>query len=236
MIKLLDIANQVLKEQQQVDEASLKSKLIAPLFATAVATAAGGAAYLNRNKDLDKPISVDIQSQYEKANPGFSFFNLNEKKGIELYAEVCQAFIDKRSPNPLGITGDMMAKAAADVLKSTKKYVPPELALAQLVVEGGIGNDNKNSRPIKYKNPYNIGNVDSGKNRKFSSVYNAIKAYYELVATDYLSGQSPSNLISNFINTAGNRYASAASYESMLKSVANRAHSIADDIKKEATK
>jgi len=67
MIKLLDIANQVLKEQQQVDEASFKSKLIAPLFATAAATAAGGLAYLNRDKGLDKQISVSVQSMFDKA-------------------------------------------------------------------------------------------------------------------------------------------------------------------------
>jgi len=236
MIKLLDIANQVLEEQQQVDEASFKSKLIAPLFATAVATAAGGAAYLNRNKDLDKPISVNVQSQYEKLNPGFSFFNLDEKEGIELYAKACQAVINRRSPNPLKISGDMMADAAAAVWNSTGKYVPPELALAQLVIEGGIQNSNKNSRPIKYKNPYNIGNVDSGENRGFQNPEDAIKAYYKLVATDYLLNKSPGDLISNFVNAAGNRYASATSYESLLQSIVSKSHKVIQNIKKEATK
>jgi uncharacterized protein (DUF2147 family) len=64
MIKLLDIANQVLEEQQQVDEASWKSKVMAPMFAAAAA--AGGLTYLNRDKAPDEKI-VSVQSEFNKA-------------------------------------------------------------------------------------------------------------------------------------------------------------------------
>jgi hypothetical protein len=64
MIKLLDIANQVLEEQQQVDEANWKSKIMAPMFAAAAA--AGGLTYLNRDKAPDEKI-VSVQSEFNKA-------------------------------------------------------------------------------------------------------------------------------------------------------------------------
>jgi len=64
MIKLLDIANQVLEEQQQVDEAKWKSKIMAPMFAAAAA--AGGLTYMNRDKVPDKQISVSVQNTFDK--------------------------------------------------------------------------------------------------------------------------------------------------------------------------
>jgi hypothetical protein len=221
MIKLLNIANQVL-EEQQVDE-DFKKKALAT--ALAAATALGG---INTNIPNKPKSNITVK----KTDPYFSYIDLSTLEGIKQYATICQAFIDRRSSNLLNITGNMMARIAADVYNSTGKYVPPELALAQLAVEGGVGNDNENSRPIKNRNPYNIGNIDTGKNKKFPSVSTAIRAYYELMATDYLSGQSPSSLLSNFVNAAGNRYASASDYESMLQSVVKSANNIAKEVTK----
>jgi len=221
MIKLLNIAHIVLKEQR-VDEDFKKKAFATALAAT---TALGG---INTGIIKNKSgLNVAVTNTY----PYFSNIDLSIPEGIKQYAKICQAFIDRRSSNLLNITGNMMARIAAEVYNATGKYVPPELALAQLAVEGGIGNDNENSRPIKNNNPYNIGNVDTGRNRKFSSVSDAIRAYYELMATDYLSGQSPSSLLSNFVNVAGNRYASASEYESMLQSVVKSANKIAQEVK-----
>ena len=217
MVKLLNIAHQVLKEQHTNE--SFKKKALAATIAAATALGTVNTGLPTKNQPrIEIPGAVKMDSN-------FSYIDLSTDKGIEQYAKICQAFIDTRSPNPLGITGNMMARAAAAVYPI--KYVPPELALAQLVVEGGIGNSDETSRPIVNNNPYNIGNVDTGKNQKFSSVSAAIRAYYQLMATDYLSGQSPSSLLSNFVNTIGNRYASAPNYEVLLKSVVKGANNIA---------
>lgn len=221
MIKLLNIAHSVLREQRVRESFRKKA------FATAVA-AATTLGTVNTGLPIKNKPKIEIPGA--KKDSYFSYLDLSVPEEIKQYAEICQAFIDKRSSNLLQITGDMMARIAADVYNSTGKYVPPELALAQLAVEGGVGNDDETSRPIANNNPYNIGNVDTGKNRKFSSVSDAIRAYYELMATDYLSGQSPSSLLSNFVNTAGNRYASASDYEAMLKSVIKSANKVARDV------
>lgn len=221
MIKLLGIAHQVLEEQHTNE--SFKKKALAATIAAATALGTVNTGLPTKNQPrIEIPGAVEMDSN-------FSYIDLSTDKGIEQYAKICQAFIDTRSPNPLGITGNMMAQAAAAVYST--KYIPPELALAQLVVEGGIGNNDETSRPIVNNNPYNIGNVDTGRNQKFSSVSDAIKAYYKLMATDYLPGKrSPNDLLKNFVNTVGNRYASAPNYETMLKSVTKSANNIAKKV------
>jgi hypothetical protein len=111
-----------------------------------------------------------------------------------------------------------------------RKYLPPELALAQLATEGGL-NDRKDSRPIKTNNPFNVGNVDSGNNRFFSSVQEGVNQYYMTMAKEYLvKGKTATDLARNFVNKSGNRYASSLNYESMINQIALEAHNIASPI------
>jgi hypothetical protein len=128
----------------------------------------------------------------------------------------------------LEISGDMMAKAAKSAFEKYHKYVPPELALAQLATEGGIGNADPNSRPIKTKNPYNVGNTDDGSNIYMGEVQNGINSYYNLIARRYLGkGKSAKDLVQNFVNHDGNHYASAGDYEKLVNQIAAQANRIA---------
>jgi len=158
----------------------------------------------------------------------FTFLNLDTDEGFKKYAEISQTYINKRPPNPLGITGQMLALSAKNSFKKYGKYVPPELALAQLVIEGGIGNGNVNSRPIRTKNPFNVGNVDSGKNTFYKSVQDSINTYYSLMSKNYISSeQDPHHLLDNFVNTNGKRYASDPKYEVKISSVAKQVNNLA---------
>lgn len=176
-------------------------------------------------------LNISSQDNYIKKNiePNeiFSNFDITTNEGFNSYAQLCEKYISYRQPNLLNITGRMLANAALTIKRKYNKYLPPELALAQLVLEGGIGNSNPNSRPIKTKNPYNVGNVDDGSNRTFNNVESAINVYYDLMARSYLvNNDSPIELLNNFVNKNKLRYASDEQYEAKLFSIIKKINTI----------
>lgn len=160
----------------------------------------------------------------------FTDLDLTTDEGKRMYAEICQKYISTKQSNLLNITGAMMASGAIKAFEKHHKYVPPELALAQLTTEGGFSND-PNARPIKTKNPFNVGNTDSGANWNAGSVQDGIDRYYDLIAKDYLrGGKTAKDLVNNFVNKSGNRYASAGSYEQMLGKISGDVNKISQQV------
>lgn len=176
----------------------------------------------------------DIKQYIDPVTTGggesFTDLDIMTSEGFDNYAKICDAFISKRQPNPLGITGKMMASSARKAFERYQKYVPAELALAQLAAEGGIGNSDLNIRPIKTKNPFNVGNVDSGKNIYRETVQDGIDAYYYLIAKDYLGkGKTANDLTKNFVNKDNLRYA-GPKYEASVSAIAREANRIAKNL------
>jgi hypothetical protein len=175
--------------------------------------------------------SSDIK-QYTSLTSGdnnlFTDLDLSTDEGYKKYKDICQKFIETRRSNLLRINGDMLASAAKRAFEKYGKYVPPELALSQLTLEGGFS-DNPNHRPIKTKNPFNVGNVDSGGNKYFDSVQSSINTYYDLIAKNYLTGgKTAADLMKNFVNRDNNRYATAGAYERGLLPIAKQVKSISN--------
>jgi len=147
----------------------------------------------------------------------FTDLDLNTAEGVENYKKICDNFIQQRNPGAQ-VNGEMMADAAERVFKRYGKYVPPELALAQLTLEGGISK-NPNDRPIKTKNPFNVGNT-AKKDNPQASFKDGVNLYYDLIARKYLvKGKTAADLVNDFKNEQGLSYAEAGTYEAGLKSL-----------------
>jgi hypothetical protein len=180
------------------------------------------------NKGVTKE---QLDSLVDKVDTGggdiFTDVNLETEDGYKTYVKICDLYIKTREPNPLGITGRMLADSAKNSFVRYDKYVPPELALAQLTVEGGIGNPSLKNKPVETKNPFNIDNTDQGGIRTFPSVQRGIDAYYDLISRSYLGkGKTSNDLIYNFVNHENQRYATTQNYETVLTSVAKQVRKI----------
>lgn len=160
----------------------------------------------------------------------FTDLDLMTSEGQNAYSEICDKFIRTRPPNLLGIKGDMLTQGAKRAFQMYHKYVPPELALAQLATEGGIGNPDPKSRPIRTRNPFNVGNTDSGANVQHDTVQSGIDTYYNLIARSYLvKGKTANDLLANFVNKNNQRYAGEG-YERSVNKIASQANRIAAPI------
>ena len=177
----------------------------------------------------------ELEKLVDKVSTGggdiFTDLDLTNEEDYKLYAKICELYIKTRQPNPLGVTGTMLADGAKSAFIKYSKYVPPELACAQLAAEGGIGDPNTNNKPVRTRNPFDIANTDDGKTRTYPTIQDAIDAYFNLIAGNYLGkGKTSNDLIYNFINHEKQRYAKEEDYEDVVTSIAKRVRKIAQTL------
>lgn len=150
----------------------------------------------------------------------FTPLDLKTPEGLKAYAEISQKWINKQNPSS-PIKGEMLANGAKAALDSHGSYIPPQLALAQLTMEGGLSKDPK-AKPIRTKNPFNVGNVDSGAVVNHSNWQSGINAYFKTMAKSYIvpsQNKTATGLLKKFVNVNNQRYASAPNYENKIAEV-----------------
>ena len=108
---------------------------------------------------------------------------------------------------------------AADIETMAQQYkVEAKLCLAQGILESHFCVNPAASRSRKTKNIFNVGNVDDGGNRFFSSYRAGMDVYFRLMAREYCYRNEGDTVTvammirHDFIRPRGGRYATAASY------------------------
>jgi hypothetical protein len=162
------------------------------------------------------------------SEPVESNVNFSLSSDFKEYARKANAYIRKVNPDT-NISGEMLAAGAQRAMQQYGRTVPVELALAQLQLEGYLEKRKTPNKPQRTNNPFNVGNTDSGATITHSddprtgtsALQSGVNAYYDLMARSYLKKRTPNELLNNFVNYAGNRYASAPHYEAGLKKIIN---------------
>jgi hypothetical protein len=159
----------------------------------------------------------DGDYDYLPGNQGvYDYGNVSEKKDA----------VRKYVSEILGLNG----KSINNLPYNTDAYVDEclkvgfdiPLLLAQAQQESHFGTTD---RAIRTNNIFSVGLYDNGQNRyTYTNMAQCIAPYIQLVQKNYLlNGQkSVDQLLQNYVNYAGNRYASDRGYEVALKSIRNR--------------
>lgn len=116
------------------------------------------------------------------------------------------------------------------ILEASNLYnVDPRLFLAQGIIEGHFGANPDAGRGRRTKNLYNIGNVDGGGDRYFSSYSDGIREYARTMNEEYNWGNedswvTPEMMIAHdFMRPDGiGRYSTAPNYTNVIQEIVKR--------------
>ena len=109
--------------------------------------------------------------------------------------------------------GYILAKSWIQTKLKYEIDIPVTLALAQAQLESGFGTKGLGREK---NNPYNI-RKGNGEYVRYKTMEEGILAYYELMATKYLSCKDIDELLENFTNCNNKRYAEYPQYEQIVQ-------------------
>lgn len=136
----------------------------------------------------------------------------------ENYTVMAQNYLNRGVFKGTPLTGQLLTNSAKKTYEQTGDLIPFDFALSQAQWESSMGR--KGRSPTN--NPFNVGEFDEGTKMKFKSTQEGVQKYYDLVANDYLVGDKTiEDLLSNYVNFEGNRYASDENYETKIKDQMN---------------
>ena len=127
----------------------------------------------------------------------------------DTYMSIADSVLDEYKTE---MNGKMMADAW---IKTKEKFgidVPVTLSLAQAKMESKYCTS---SLAKSKNNPYSLKGLKTYKT--YTSLEEGVTAYYELIAKNYLACKTLEQLLKNFVNCNGHRYATSTVYEFNLK-------------------
>jgi hypothetical protein len=142
-----------------------------------------------------------VEYVYEPTEDDLFFMEYEKKADLYLSRKIF-----KGTP----IKGWMLACSARTFYDSTCVLVPLELALTQAQMESGMGLSGLTPKT----NPFNVA---IHKNVKFKKTEDGVHAYYKVMVYNYLKCSSVEDVLVNFVNCKGKRYADYEYYEKDLK-------------------
>lgn len=125
------------------------------------------------------------------------------------YENRATIYLSRDNWNNSPLTGEMFAKGAREAYEKYGVLVPVELALAQAQFESHFGTTGRSPK----NNPFNVGEYDNSTEMSFTSPQEGVTAYFNVMASDYLKDKNVEQLLTNFVNYDGKRYASNPTYE-----------------------
>lgn len=149
---------------------------------------------------------------------------MTKEQIVKVITELCVKPFGKNAV----IATDYNALAEAMVQKAETYKVDPRLCLAQGIAECHYGANPVAKRSRATKNIWNVGNVDDGDNRFFSSFEAGMDAYMRLMSREYRYASegeivTPEMMIKHdFIRPRGGRYATAPNYTEVITSVVKK--------------
>lgn len=156
------------------------------------------------------PSTRDIHEIYiEKGNTECIESNGDMETYFLEYEDKCNLYLKRRCFKGTPLTGKILSECAKNTYDKYGMIVPFELALSQAQMESHMGTKGKSCK----NNPYNVGEYDNKTAMVFSSTEKGVQAYFDLIASDYLSEKDIDELLKNFTNCRNQRYASSKSYE-----------------------
>jgi hypothetical protein len=121
------------------------------------------------------------------------------------YENRANIYLDRPIFEGTPLNGGLLSHCARNAYDSTGILVPLELVLAQAQWESGMGREGRS--PIN--NPFNVGEWDDKTVEWFSSTEEGVQRYYYLMARHYLSCKTVEQLLFDFTNCDGRRYATS---------------------------
>jgi hypothetical protein len=119
------------------------------------------------------------------------------------YAKRADLYLSRPQWQGTPLNGEMMALCARNAYDSTGILLPVELALTQAQHESSMGRKGRSPK----NNPFNVGEYDSGTVMWFDSTFDGVQEYYYQMVNNYLRCHTAEELLINFVNCSGYRYA-----------------------------